>query len=434
MLRTFEIKLYPNSGQKKYLSTAFGCYRKVYNICLQKSIDEYKNGNSFCNLKQLTNIFHQELLKDEQFYYLTEHNTKILKNSIKNLSKAFNNFFVNYKKGVGYPNFKKRNDNQTLGIYDEAFSKKVFYKQNFMFISKIFGELKYKCSPEYKKILQEYRDEIKRITIVKNKSGEYFAKVLIDYKGTKQKEKNTNITAIDLGIKNFLISSEAEIVENKKFMQKEEKQIKKLQRSLDRKLLVKTDKTYFNNKYQKDVVIKVPSKNREKARIKLAKKHQKVRNRKNNFLHMVTNSLINDNQVNIMEDLDVKSMLKNKQLSKSIQEMNWGEFKTMLTYKSIFYDRTLVKVDKFFPSSKKCSECDYIKNDLKLEDREWICPECNTHHDRDYNSTINLIIEGLNILIGNRCPEFTLDEINKENRVETLKNIYWSLTQEEKQV
>jgi putative transposase len=431
MLRAFEIKLYPNSGQKKYLATAFGCYRKVYNICLQKSIDEYEKGNSFCGLQKMTNFFHQELLKDKEFYYLTEHNTKILKDSIKNLSKAFNNFFKNYKKGVGYPNFKKRNDKQTIGIYGEAFSKKVFYKQNFMFISKSFGEIKYKTSKEYKEIIEKYKDEIKRITIVKNKSGEYFAKVLIDYKGTKQKEKNTNIIAIDLGIKNFVISSEAEIFENKKFMQKEEKQIKKLQRNLDRKLLVKTDKTYFNKKYQKDIVIKAPSKNREKARIKLAKKHQKVRDRQKNNLHMVTNSLINDNQVIIMEDLDVKTLLKNKTIAKSIHEMNWGEFKIMLTYKSIFYDRSLIKVDKYFPSSKKCSECDYIKQDLKLEDREWTCSNCNTHHDRDYNSTINLIIEGLNILIGNCCPEFKLGEIDKENRVEILKNIYWSLTQEE---
>jgi len=406
MLRAFEIKLYPNKEQEKYLAKVFGCYRKVYNLCLDKAITEYENGNRCNSLSDFGGFFHKELLKNEEFNYLNECNTKILKDSISNLSTAFKNFFKKPNKDTGFPNFKKRTNEQSIGLYSEAFSKKVFEKDNFLFISKKFGEIRYRTSPEYKEIISKYKNEIKRITVVKTLSNEYFAKVLINYKHRKTIKTPINeIIGIDLGIKDFVITSDGEIFENLKFTRKNEKKLKKLQKRLSKKVLVKTDKTYYNKKYKKEVVVKQPSKNREKARVKLSKLNNKIRNQKKNYLHTVTSTLLNDNQIIVMEDLNVKGMMKNHKLAKAIQEVNLGEFKTILRYKSEWYGREIVEIDRFFPSSKLCSVCGYKNTLLKLKDREWLCPECGTHHDRDINASVNIREEGKR-KIGSRCPEF----------------------------
>ena len=406
MLRAFEIKLYPNKKQQDYLARIFGCYRKVYNICLEKAITEYENGNRCCSLTEFSNFFHKELLKNEEFIYLNECNTKILKDSINNLSIAFKNFFKKPNKDTGFPNFKKRSNEQSIGLYSEAFSKNIFEKENFMFISKMFGELRYRTSPEYKEIINKYKNEIKRVTIKKTLSGEYFAKILIDYKDCKKLKQPINeIVGIDLGIKDFVVTSDGEFFENIKLHKKYEKQLKRLQKRLSKKQLLKTDKKYYNKKYKKHVIIKRPSNNREKARIKLARLNNKIRNKKKNYIHTVTNSLLNDSQVIAMENLNVKGMMKNHNLAKSIQELNLGEFKVTLLYKSEWYGREVVVIDRFYPSSKLCSNCGYKNNQLTLKDREWVCPNCGVHHNRDVNASINIKEEGKRI-IGSRYPEF----------------------------
>jgi len=434
MLRAFEIRLYPNSGQRKYLEKIFGSYRKVYNLCLEHSINHHKETNKYVSsLSKLSNYFHKVLLKDSQYDYLTEHNTKILKDSISNLSKAYSNYFNKINPDTGLPNFKKKDGEQSIGLYSEAFSKKVFYINNFMFISKHFGNIKYKTSKEYKEILNKYKDCIERITVTKRVDGTYYASVLIDYKETKVKEETTNCIGIDLGIKDFLITTDNDKLENKnkQFNKKVSKQKKRLQRKQSRQQLVNTDKKYYNEKYKKEVTIKRRSNNREKTRLKLAKLNTKINNKKDNYLHEVTNHLINNNQVIAMESLDVKEMLKNTVLAKFIQEVNFGKFKETLKYKSLFYGRDFVQVDKYFPSSKQCSSCNTIKKDLKLSDRVWICELCGVEHDRDINAANNILSEGLKILIGRRYPESTLVELNDNLTVNKLKNYYLSMKQEE---
>ena len=409
MLKALNIKLYPNSQQKTYFGKIFGCSRKVYNLCLDKAITEYENGNNFCNLIAFTDFFHKELLKSEDFIYLNEHNTKILKDSLKNLSTAYSNFFKKVQKDTGFPNFKKRSEEQSIGLYKEAFSKKVFYKENFMFISKNFGFIKYKTSSEYKELLEKYKDEIVRINIKKLKTGEYFAQILIDLKEIKEFPKTDNIIGIDLGVKGFVITSEAEVFENLKLRKKYAKKVARLNRGLARKKLVETGEVHYNKKWKKDVKVKKPSKNHEKNRIKIAKLSKKITDVKKNYIHTVTNSLLRDNQTIVMEDLNVSGMMKNHKLAGAIQDVNLGEFKLTLKYKAEWYGKEIIEISRWFPSSKKCNCCGYIKKDLKLSDRQWTCPNCGESHDRDVNAAINIREEGIRI-IGCRTSELTLEE------------------------
>lgn len=414
MHKALKIKLYPNSSQKKFLAKSFGCARKIYNIFLDKAITDYEKGENFTSLTKFTNHFHQVILKSDEYSYLQEHNTKILKDSIVNLSRAFKNFFEKPNKDTGYPNFKTKYDEQTIGIYNEAFSKKVFYKKNFMFISKSFGNIKYKTSKEYKDILDQYKDDIIRITIKKTLSDEYYAMIVIDYKQDTKLDQNDSSVGLDLGIKTFLTTSDGETFENLKIHKKYKKQIVRLQRRLDRKKFIETGDTYYNKKYKKEVKVKKRSNNREKDRVKLAKKQNKITQIKKNYIHKISKQLINENQVISIEDLNVKGMMKNHKLAESIQQLNFGEFRRLLTYKSEWYGRDLIVVDRFFPSSKLCSCCGFKKKDLSLSDREWKCDGCGTVHDRDINAAINIKTEGQRIYkekIGSRYPEYTLVEI-----------------------
>ena len=192
---------------------------------------------------------------------------------------------------------------------------------------------------------------------------------------------------VDLGIKDFVVTSDGEYFDNLHFKKSEVNKLKKLQRQLSRK--------------QKG------SNNRNKARIKLAKLNETIRNRKLDYLHKVSNVLLDENQVIVMEDLNVKGMVKNHKLSESISEMNFGEFKRILEYKALWYGRNIVYADRWFPSSKKCNHCGYINKELKLSDRQWICPLCGELVERDYNASLNILKEGLRI-IGSRTPEYTL--------------------------
>ena len=203
----------------------------------------------------------------------------------------------------------------------------------------------------------------------------------------KKVSQSQNAVGIDLGIKDFITTSEGETFENKHFKKSVTNRLKKLQKQLSRK--------------QKG------SNNRNKARLRLAKLYKKITDSKLNYLHKVTNTLINENQVICIEDLNVKGIVKNHRLAESISEMNFGEFVRILEYKANWYERVVVKVDRFYPSSKTCNHCVYIKKDLKLSERQWICPICGELIDRDYNAACNIKDEGMRI-IGSSTTEFTL--------------------------
>jgi len=385
MLKAVKIRLYPNKNQQIYINQLLGCYRLVYNKCLDRKKTAYTTDKTNIGLNDLGNYFHQELTKNVEYKFLTEHNTKVLKQSILNLLDSYKRFFIN---GNGFPKFKSKHDNkQSCRFPEDAISSLNDYESNKLTLTKQLKKLKFRCSDKYKSYLNKHKSNIRSATLTKTKSGNYFLSILIDGEIDKNINKPiNNIVGIDLGIKDFIVCSNGKIFENIKIKRNNDKKLVKLHRQLSKKV--------------------VGSNNRNKARLKLAKFNEHLNNIKENYLHQITNQLIDENQIISMESLDVKNMLQNHKLARSIQELSLYRFKSMLIYKSNWYGRYVVEIDKWFPSSKLCSNCGYKKSDLTLSDREWICPICDTHHDRDFNASMNIEKEGQRI-IGSRSTEFT---------------------------
>ena len=376
MLRAVKIRLYPNKTQTEQFNKLLGCYRFVYNQCLARKINSYKETGTSENLSTLGKFVHHELLKDDNFIWLREQNTKVLKQAVNDMLSAYKNFFERH---TGYPKFKSKHDNkQSCRFEIGAISKRNDYTTYYLSLANI-RNVKFRCNKKTAEYLQKYKQNIKQATLSKLPCGEYYLSILVDgsltHKGLKDTDKSVGI---DLGIKDFVITSDGEVFENLHFKKCQSNKIKKLQRQLSRK--------------------EKGSNNRNKARIKLAKEYKKINDRKQYYLHQVTNALINENQVICMEDLNVKGMMRNHKLAESISEMNFGEFRRMLEYKAKWYGRTVVYVDRFYPSSKTCNHCGYIKKDLKLSDRQWVCPVCGETIERDYNAALNILDEGLRII------------------------------------
>ena len=384
MLRAVKIRLYPNKIQTEQFNKLLGCYRVVYNQCLNRKIESYKNEGKTENLSTLGKFVHHELLKDENFIWLREQNTKVLKQAVKDMLSAYKNFFERHS---GYPKFKSKHDNkQSCRFEIGAISKRNDYTTYHLSLANI-RNIKFRCNEKYAKYLQKHHDNIRQATLTRLPCGEYYLSILVDG-GLTHKVKETNSTVgIDLGIKDFVITSEGEVFNNLHFKKSVTEKIKRLQHRLSKK--------------QKG------SNNRNKARIRLAKVYKKINDRKQYYLHAVSNSLIDENQVICMEDLNVKGMVKNHNLAESICEMNFGEFRRMLEYKAQWYNRKIVFVNRFYPSSKTCHNCGYNNKSLTLNDRQWICPQCGEVIERDYNAALNILDEGLRI-IGCSTSEFTL--------------------------
>lgn len=407
MLRAIKIHLYPTDNQAIQMNKLLGCYRVVYNQCLARKIKSYEETKTSENLTTLGKFFHHELLKDDSFIWLREQNTKVLKQAIKDVLSAYKNFFEQH---TSYPKFKSKHDNKQSCRFElGAISKRNDYTTYHLSLANI-RNIKFKCSEKYANYLQKHHDDIRQATLKRLPSGEYYLSVLVDGDLTHKVKETDSAVGIDMGIKDFVITSDAEVFDNLHFKKSEIKKIKKLQKQLSKK--------------------EKGSKNRNKARIRLAKVYKKITDRKQYYLHAVSNSLIDENQVICMEDLNVKGMVKNHNLAESISEMNWGEFRRMLEYKAKWYNRKIVFVDRFYPSSKTCHNCGYINKNLKLEDRTWVCPDCGEIISRDVNAAQNILDEGLRILettinVGCSTPELTLEDcptVDEPNGNATLKS------------
>ena len=379
MLKAIKIRLYPSKEQVVFINKQLGCCRFVYNQCLSYRKASYETYNRSVTSTQTIN--HIVELKNE-FQFLKEVHSKVLQQSVIDLNKSFDNFF---KKLSNYPKFKTKKDNrQSCRFPKDAF---IGIRGNRIDLIKVLKDIHFKCSKKDESYLNKNQDKIKSLTLTKTPSGKYYLSILIDGCFVHKVNETNNAIGIDLGIKDFVITSEGEVFNNLHFKKSNVNRIKKLQRQLSRK--------------QKG------SSNRNKSRIKLAKLYEHINNRKQYYLHSVANILINDNQVICMEDLNVKGMSKNHNLAESILEMNFGEFKRILEYKAKWYNRRIIFVDRFYPSSKICNHCGYINKQLTLKDREWVCPNCGKQINRDYNAALNILDEGLRI-IGLSSPEFTL--------------------------
>ena len=370
----YMFRIYPDEKQKIQLAKTFGSCRFVYNHYLAKRIELYKTEQKSMNYNacsaDLTN------LKDDKIW-LKEIDKFALQNSLKDLEQAYQNFFREVKKGnkdQGFPKFKSKHNHEYS--YRTSFTKttaggNIRIDGNKIQLPKL-GSVKFAKS-------REIQGRILNCTITKTCSGKYFVSICCTDVKIEKYENNKNIVGIDLGIKDFAITSEAEIVDNPKYLSKLEDKLKEAQRNLSKK--------------------KKGSKNRNKARIKLNIIHEKIANQRNDFLQKLSTRMIKENQIICLEDLTVKNMVKNHKLAKAINDVSWSEFVRMLEYKSLWHDRIIQKVDRYFPSSQLCNVCGYKNVEVKDPSiREWNCPECQIHHHRDINAAINIKNEGMRLL------------------------------------
>ena len=380
MLKAIKVRIYPTDVQKQFISRQLGCCRKIYNLLLDYKKTEWEQNKHSVGLKDMGKYLTELKTKDE-YFYLNEVHSKVLQQSMQDLNKAFDNFFKSLKKdkSVGYPKFKSKHDNkQSCRFPSDIFNRTNYkcdkIKGNRITLIKQLSDIHFKCSKRDEKYLNNKQQYIRSVTLSKTSSNKYYLSVLIDYQQIKYEPIDT-VIGLDLGIKDFCVDSNGNRYDNKHFHKNQENKLKKLNKQLSKK--------------QKG------SNNRNKARIKLAKVYEKITNQRNTYLHQITSKLVNENQVICIEDLNVKGMMSNHKLSKSIQDLSLYEFRRQLEYKCRWYGRQLIIIDRFYPSSKTCHNCGYIYKDLKLNEREWICPHCGKVIDRDYNASLNILDEGL---------------------------------------
>ena len=358
MLKAYKYRIYPTSEQKLYLAKTFGCTRFIYNQMLADRIKSYQE-NKDLDIKAIKYPTPAQYKK--KYTWLKEVDSLALANAQMNLDKAFKNFFRD--KSVGFPKFKSKKTNRFSYTTNNQ-NGTISVDENFVKIPKLKSKIKIVLH-------RQFNGLIKSATISKTPSNQYYISILVDTENI-QLPKNDNKIGIDLGLKEFAICSNGDRFGNPKNLRKSEKKLAKLQKDLSRK-------TKGSN-------------NRYKARLKVAKLHQKIANQRKDFLQKLSTKIINENQVIVLEDLRVKNMLQNHKLAKAISEVSWAEFRKMLEYKASWNGREIIIAPSNYASSQLCSECGYKNSDVKnLAVRNWICPKCGAKHDRDINASINLL-------------------------------------------
>ena len=393
MLRAYKYRIYPTEEQKVLLAKTFGCCRFVYNWALNLKIEVYKQEKKSIGNVELTNRMRSELKTEHE--WLGEVNSQALQSALRNLDTAYKNFFRDTH-AVGFPKFKSRKQKQSFQCPQHCsvdFGK---------------GTISIPKAKDIPAVLhRRFKGTVKTVTISMTPSGRYFASVLV---GTSMQEmkpsepmRDTTV-GIDLGIKSLAVCSDGRTFANPKNLQRSLDRLKLLQKRLSRK--------------QKG------SANRNKARIRVARLQEHIANSRKDSLHKITHALTHDSQVRTicMEDLNVKGMQRNHHLAQAVGDASFGMFLTLLEYKCSWYGVNLIKIDRFAPSSKTCGKCGHVYKGLNLSERSWTCPECGTHHDRDFNAACNIKEFGLKALPSERGKVKPVDCPTVDDRTRVLKS------------
>ena len=365
ILKAYKVRLYPNDEQQIFFAKSFGCTRFIWNKMLADKINYYQATKTTLN--------NTPAQYKKEFEWLKEVDSLALANVQQNLRVAYNQFF---KQGTGFPKFKKK------GIKDSYTTNN---QKGTVAVTKNTVKL-----PKIGHINAKFPDKIngliKSATISRKPSGKYFVSLLVETIVNELPKTQSNI-GIDLGLTDFIVLSDGSKVANPKFLSKLQGKLARAQKVLaKRRAAAKADQRKLSE-----------SRNYQKQKLKVAKVYEKITNKRADFLHKLSFNIIKNHDVIAIEDLNVKGMVKNRKLAKAISDSSWSAFTTMLAYKAEWYGKELVKIDRWFPSSKTCSNCDHLltKAQLPLSVRTWNCPSCLQTNDRDINASINILNQGL---------------------------------------
>jgi putative transposase len=364
--RAYRYRFYPTPDQDAILSRTFGCTRFVYNWALKLRTDAWYDRQERMHYED-TSAALTALKKEAATEWLNEASSVPLQQALRHLDRAFRNFFEGR---ATYPVFKKKRNRQAATYASSAFSWDGATRT--LKLAKMDEPLAIVWSRPMPKDARP-----STVTVTRDAAGRYFVSILIE-EDIRPNPVTPKMVGLDLGIHDAVTLSTGEKVGNERFFRKDEKKLAHAQRDLARK--------------------QPGSKNRTKQKRKVAKIHATIADRRNDFLHKLTTRLIHENQVICVESLAVKNMIRNHALAKAIADVGWGELIRQLEYKAVWYGRTVVAIDRFYPSSKRCHICGHILESLALDVREWACPTCHTVHDRDINAALNILAAGLAVL------------------------------------